>query len=141
MIAWLVAAGVAATAAIVLFARVRGPSAPIRWALAVLRATAFGLVVALLLDAPISRARPTPPWVFVDASLSMRRNAAALWSVAWDSASAVRAESVWVFGDTVRRGERRMEPSDAASRLRPVVERTMVSGRPAVLITDGEVDD
>src|SRR5205823_1286563 len=84
---------------------------------------------------------PALPWVFVDASMSMTRENVPLWNVAWDSARAIRAESVWVFGDTVRHGDRNMAPTDAASRLRPVVERTMVAGRPVVLITDGEVQD
>jgi hypothetical protein len=99
------------------------------------------LAIALLLDAPLGRPRPALPWVFVDASMSMTRENAPLWSVAWDSARAIRSESVWVFGDTVRRGGRNSLPTDAATRVRPVVERTMVAGRPVVLITDGEVQD
>ena len=143
MTAWLVAAGVAATAAGFLFARIRGPSLAVRVLLALLRAAALALIAALILDAPISRSRPTPPWVFVDGSMSMQRDgaSASLWPAAWDSAVKVRAESVWIFADSVRRGDRRSSPSGAASRLRPVVERTMVSGRPAVIITDGEVSD
>src|SRR5881394_3141122 len=135
MTSWLVAAGVAATAAVLLYWRLRGPSPAIRWTL-----TFF---VALVLDAPISRARATAPWVFVDASMSMERGRDSLWKSAWDSAAAVPAESTWVFGDSVRRttGSLKVASTDAASRLRPVVERTMVSGRPAVIVTDGEVDD
>ncbi|HMC55467.1 MAG TPA: hypothetical protein VKH19_09875 [Gemmatimonadaceae bacterium] len=141
MTAWLVAAGVAATAAGVLFARIRGPSIAVRALLALLRAASLVLLIALLLDAPVARARPTPPWVFVDASMSMQRDHADLWKAAWDSVAGASAESTWMFGDTVRRADRRAVPTAAASRLRPVLERTMVSGRPAIVITDGEVDD
>jgi hypothetical protein len=141
MIDWLVAAAVAATAAIVVFARVRGPAPLVRLVLALLRGASIAIILALLLDAPVSRARPAPPWVFIDGSMSMQRAGASLSNAAWDSAAAVHPESTWTFGDTVRRARRGVAPTDAASRLRPVVERTMVSGRPAVVITDGEVVD
>jgi hypothetical protein len=141
MTAWLIAAGLGAAAAILQYARLRAPSAARRVGLAVLRALALTLAIALLLDAPLGRPRPALPWVFVDASMSMGRENAPLWRAAWDSALAIRSESVWVFGDTVRRGDRNAPPTDAASRVRPIVERTMVTGRPVVLITDGEVQD
>jgi hypothetical protein len=82
-----------------------------------------------------------PPWVFVDASQSMARGDTSLWRAAWDSARRVDAESLWVFGDSVRRGSGAQLPQDATTRLRVVVERTMATGRPAVLITDGEIQD
>lgn len=141
MTAWLVAAGVAATAATLLYWRVRGPGPAIRWTLTLLRTLAFTLVMGLVLDAPVTRARATPPWVFVDASMSMTRGRASLAPAAWDSAGSVRAESVFVFGDTVRRGDRATPPAEPVSRLRGVVERTMIRGRPAVIVTDGEVED
>jgi hypothetical protein len=140
---WLIAAAVGVIAAALLYGRQRGAGpAPIwRMALGLLRAAALTLVVALLLDAPLGRAQPAPPAVFVDASLSMTRENATLASRAWDSASAVGADSIWFFGDTIRPGDRAAPPVDRATRVRPVVERTMASGRPAVLVTDGEVQD
>jgi hypothetical protein len=141
MTAWLIAAGLGAATALLQYSRLSAPSAPRRAGLAVLRALALTLAIALLLDAPLGRPRPALPWVFVDASMSMGRENAPLWRAAWDSALAIRSESVWVFGDTVRRGDRNASPLDVASRVRPIVERTMVTGRPVVLITDGEVQD
>lgn len=145
MIAWLVAAGVAATAAIVVFPRVRGPAPWVRLALTLLRAIALGVLIAIVLDAPLGRSRAPAPLVFIDGSLSMGRDGAGtvLWRTAWDSALAVRADSILMFGDSVRGAERtdRAAPADAVTRLRRVIERAAVSGRPAVIVTDGEVDD
>jgi hypothetical protein len=143
MIDWLIAAAVGLIAAALLYGRQRGagPAPAWRIALGTLRAAALTLVVALLLDAPLGRARPAPPTVFVDASLSMTRENAALAGAAWDSATSVDADSIWFFGDTIRPAARETAPSDRTTRVRPVVERTMASGRPAVLITDGEVED
>src|SRR5438094_3172036 len=133
MTAWLIAATLGIAAALLQYARLRAPSALWRAGLGALRALALALTIALLLDAPLGRPRAALPWVFVDASMSMGREHAPLWSAAWDSARAIRSESVWVFGDSVRRGDRNVSPTDAASRLRPVVERTMVAGRPVGL--------
>jgi hypothetical protein len=141
MTLWLIAVGLGVAAAVLQYARMRAPSPAHRAALGVLRAIALTVAVALLLDAPLGRPRPSLPSVFVDASLSVTRGNALLWSMAWDSARAIRAESIWVFGDTVRPGSPDLAPADAATRVRPVVERTMATGRPAVLITDGEVQD
>ena len=140
---WLIAAAAGVIAAALLYGRQRGAGPPIAWriALGALRAAALTLVVALLLDAPLGRADPAPPAVFVDASLSMTRENALLAGAAWDSAAAVGADSIWFFGDTIRRAFRDAAASDRTTRVRPVVERSMASGRPAVLITDGEVED
>ena len=141
MPAWLIAASLGLGAAAFQYARLRAPSALWRTGLGALRALALALTIALLLDAPLGRPRAALAWVFVDETMSMGRGHAPLWSAAWDSAREIRSESVWVFGDSVRRGDRNVSPTDAASRLRPVVERTMVAGRPVVLITDGEIQD
>lgn len=141
MTAWLIAAAVGVLAAALVYAPLRAPAAPWRLALGLLRAGAIALVVALLLDAPLGRARPARPVVFVDASLSMGRENAALARVAWDSARAAGADSIWSFGDSVRAADAGVAPGDGTSRLRPVVERTMAGGRPAVIVTDGELAD
>lgn len=141
MTSWVIAAIAGAVVAALAYLPPRSPAAAVRAALALLRAIAVALVVALVLDAPLGRPRPELPAVFIDASLSMGREAAPLWSVAWDSARAIRRDSVWLFGDSARTGERMASPVDGSSSVRPVVERTMVTGRPVVLITDGEVQD
>jgi uncharacterized protein YjeT (DUF2065 family) len=108
---------------------------------ALLRAGAVTLVVALLLDAPASRARPVTPWAALDGSLSMARGDSAVWRAARDSVRAVGAESVFVFGDSVRRGDTIRAPHDQASILRPAAERALGAGHPLIVVTDGEIDD
>ena len=141
MSAWLIAGVVGVAVAAIGYLPLRAPSPPTRAALALLRATALTLVIALVLDAPLGRPRQTLPSVFVDASMSMARENAPLWRVAWDSISAIHADSIWMFGDSVRRAARAAAPTDRSSRVRAVVERTLATGRPVVLITDGEVQD
>src|SRR5688500_18882794 len=98
---WLVALTVGVAAAIVQYARLRAPSLPKRAGLAAVRALAIALTLALLLNAPLGRARPVPPFVFVDASASMSRGGD-LMKAAWDTARSVTADSTWAFGDSVR---------------------------------------
>jgi hypothetical protein len=138
---WFIAAAIGIAAAAIPYARLRAPSAARRAALAFLRAAALTLAIALLLDAPLGRPRQSLPSLFVDASVSLSRENASLWRAAWDSARAIRAESLWVFGDSVRAGGPETVPGDAMTRVRPVVERSMATGRRAVLVTDGEVQD
>jgi hypothetical protein len=45
------------------------------------------------------------------------------------------------MGDSVRVGRPPDAPVDAASRVRPLVERALAAGRPLRLVTDGELDD
>lgn len=150
MTEWLLAAAIGVLAAAIPYIRLSTPSAPARVGLGLLRAFALTLLFALLFDAPIGCSRPAAPWAFVDASMSMDRGRASLIMVAWDSARLVDAESTFVFGDSVRSREiergpraasRPLPPTDAATRVRPVVERSMAAGRPAVIFTDGEIED
>lgn len=120
-----------------------------------LRFLAATLTVALLLDAPLAPARPLDPWVGVDVSASWRlgeaSNAAvsgladaAPWAKARrvvDSLLAAGADSVLLFGDSVTTGSLPDGPSDRASRVGPLVEAAMATGRPLVLVTDGRLDD
>lgn len=108
---------------------------------AILRAGAMTLLVALLLDAPASPAKPVRGWAAIDASASMRRGDSALWRAARDTVRRIAAESVFAFGDSARRGDTMSVPRDLASRLRPMVERALGSGRPLTVVTDGELDD
>lgn len=141
MAVWLVALTAGAVAAIVQYARLRAPSAPVRAGLAAIRALAIALTLALLLNAPLGRPRPVAPSVFVDGSLSMTRGGGSLAAAAWDSAAAIGADSTWAFGDSVRRAVPGGAASDAETRARGVVERSLASGAPAILITDGELPD
>lgn len=139
MSAWLVA--LAAGIAVGALQYGRGVARPAVLPLALLRAAAVTLVVALLLDAPAGRARRVAPVAALDASASMRRAGDAAWRAAADSARAAGGDSLWLFGDSVRAGGAPAQPADAASRLRPVAERAAAAGRPVVVVTDAEIDD
>ncbi|MGH7678097.1 MAG: hypothetical protein ACRENU_06490 [Gemmatimonadaceae bacterium] len=141
MTPWLLAVALGVAAAALQYVPPRTPARVLRAGLGAMRALAIALVAALLFDAPLGPSRPLRPAVFVDASLSMTREGAGLSGAAWDSARALRGDSIWFFGDTVRTAGSAQAPSDAATRVRPVIERTMATGQPAVLITDGEVQD
>ncbi len=108
---------------------------------AALRVGAVTLLVALLLDAPAAPARPVGRWAALDASLSMARGDSALWRAARDTIARLHAESVFVFGDSVRRAGAMSAPRDLASLLRPAVERALGAGHPLTVVTDGELDD
>jgi hypothetical protein len=141
MSAWLIAIAAGALVAALQYARLHAPSAPRRALLAGLRGLALALAVALLLDAPLGRPAALQPLVFVDASQSMAREGATLARAAMDSARSAGGDSVLLFGDSVRFARATTGSDDAATRVRPIVERTMATGRPAVVITDGELQD
>ena len=141
MLTWLAALAIGVLAAAIQYVPLRAPTPGRRAGLAALRAIAIAVVVALLFDATLGAPRPLQPSVFIDASLSMSREGANLLRAAWDSARAVSSDSVSYFGDSVRPARPDLPGTDANSRVRPVVERTMASGRPAVVITDAEVPD
>ncbi len=108
-----------------------------------LRAGAVTLLVALLLDAPAARAKPVATWAALDASSSMARGDTSVWRAARDTIRAVGAESVFVFGDSVRRAPAggAETPTDLSSSLRSVAERALGAGHPVTVVTDGELDD
>jgi hypothetical protein len=108
---------------------------------AALRVGAVMLLVALLLDAPAARARPVSTWAALDASVSMTRGDSTVWRAAGDTIRRVGAESVFVFGDSVRKGSAAAPPGDLSSQLRPAIERALGAGHPLVMVTDGEIDD
>jgi hypothetical protein len=120
----------------------RGVTSPRVAPLAALRAIAVCLVTALLLGAPAGPARVVPPQVALDASESWLRAAPRCdrWNAALDSAN--RLDRGWTrFGDSLRVERTNEPPLDRASRLRAVADRAAGSGRPAVVITDGELDE
>jgi hypothetical protein len=108
---------------------------------ALLRVGAVAIVVALLLDAPASRAKPVSVWAALDASISMARGDSTIWRASRDSLRRLAAESVFVFGDSIRRMNSATTPADQSSSLRPAVERAIGSGHPLIVLTDGELDD
>src|SRR5215467_7709943 len=112
-------------------------------AAALLRFAAITLLVALLLDAPSGPARPVTGWAALDVSASMSRGDSSLWHAAVDSFRRIPAESAFVFGDSTRRADAGSlaKPSDPATLLRPIVERSLGAGHPLTLVTDGELDD
>ncbi|HET7190099.1 MAG TPA: hypothetical protein VFI52_18230 [Gemmatimonadaceae bacterium] len=141
MLSWLIGAVVGALVTLWQYGRTASTR---RLALpAALRAIATALVVALLLEAPAGTARAVVPDVAVDASESWLRAAPRCdrWRAALDSASALGAGRWQRFGDSVRTDQSTNAPADHASRLRPVVDRAAATGRPVVIITDGELDD
>lgn len=140
MSAWLIAIVIGALAAALQYARLRAPTGLRRALLATLRGVALAIALALVLDAPLGQPRPIQPLVFVDASLSMEREGAKLFQAARDSARAAGADTIFFFGDSLRpAGDG--SASDAATRLRPIAERTLATGRAAVVVTDGELQD
>jgi len=142
MLLWLVAL-IAGSLLAILTYRVR----PAREALPVfgLRLLAGTAAAALLLDAPLGPSRPLRPWIGLDVSASWL---AAGDSLAWQRALAVvdslrgeGADSLLLFGDSVRAGTIPTAPSDRASYVGPLVESAVAVGRPLVLVTDGGIDD
>jgi len=111
--------------------------------LALLRALAVAIVVAMLLGAPGGRSKPLAPEIALDASESWTRGGATCdrWRAALDSAAHAGNGTRLRFGDSTRADDSRGAPTDAASRLRGVADRASGSGRPVVVITDGELDD
>ncbi|HET9424303.1 MAG TPA: hypothetical protein VFO55_02945 [Gemmatimonadaceae bacterium] len=138
---WLVAVGAGVAFALLQYGWRRTHRGSLGLAAAALRLIAVTLIVALLLDAPVGRPRPVAPWVALDASESMRRGAPDLWRAALDSARAASADTTLLFGDSARTGSIDGAGADRRSELRPVVDRALASGRPIVVVTDGELAD
>lgn len=120
----------------------RGTSAGKTALVAVLRALAFTLLIALLLDAAAGAPRPVAPIVALDVSQSwLRGGDSAAWKDAREKARTATRDSLFLIGDSIRIGDLPARPTDDATRLRPLVERALSTGRPLRLFTDGEVDD
>jgi hypothetical protein len=143
MTAWLVALLIGALLAAFAYVRREGRTTLSILPVALLRGFAATLVAALALDAPAGRARRPAPFVALDASASwLRGGDTVAWRAARDSAAASRADSVFVFGDSLRHAvDETRAPSDRASRVAPAVERALGVGRPLTVITDGEIAD
>jgi hypothetical protein len=139
MIAWLIALSVGALAAAVQYGRRLGD--PRTLPLALLRAIAAMLIVALLLGAKAGRGSSVTPDVALDASESwLRATDSSAWKAALSTATRVGG-GVRLFGDSLRTGSTAHAPADHASRVRDVVDAATGSGRPVVIVTDGELDE
>lgn len=152
MSAWLLAAAVAAFGAWLAYGPLgqrgigRAVASPrMALVLGLLRGLAYLLLLAILFGAPFGRSAPPSPLVVLDASSSWQRAASpAWWTEARDSANALAGDSVLLAGDSARlvaRAEVPERPADARSSIASALELAQTIGRPAVLITDGEVDD
>src|SRR5215210_7295968 len=102
MTAWIVAVGAGLLAGGLQYGAHGMPPAG-RVLPALLRAAAVALLLALVLDAPLGRARQVLPFAAVDNSASWARGGdSALWKEARRRAAAAGADSVFLFGDSVR---------------------------------------
>lgn len=141
MTIWLVAI-VGGVLLALLSYRWRAASAGKTLLVALLRAIALTLLVALLLDAVAGFPHPVPALVALDVSQSwLRGGDTTAWSNARARARAAANDTLFLMGDSVRAGTLPDRPADAATRLRPLIERALSTGRPLRLFTDGEVDD
>lgn len=157
LIPWAAALALGALAAWLAYGRGPSPSGEAaglrRWLLAALRASAVALVAAMLFGAAAGRAAPRQPLIAIDRSASTRRAAGDDSSLvrAWrsllrDSLSRFPSDAPLVaIGDSLRDATAdevgSWLPDDAASRVRPAVDRAAALGRSLVLFTDGELDD
>lgn len=101
-------------------------------------------MLAMLLDLPLASARPVAPWVALDVSSSWRIGDSSAWRDARalvDSARDAGADSLLLFGDSLRSGAVPAEPSDRRSRVGPLVEAALALGQPVVVVTDGALED
>lgn len=137
---WLIAVAAGIVVALVQYGA-RDLRAGPNLASALLRVGAVTIVVALILDAAATPARPVPAWGALDASLSMVRGDSSIWRAARDSIRAAHVDTVLAFGDSARRGDTVTAPHDLSTQLRPAVERALGAGHPLVVVTDGELDD
>ena len=142
MLTWSLAALLGAALAFVLYAlRERGGIARMI-PLVALRATAFTVLIALVLDAAAGRATAPEPLIALDVSRSwLRGGDDARWEQARARIRALGADSLVVLGDSVRSRTLPDLPGDDASRAGPLIERALAAGRPVTLLTDGELQD
>src|SRR5919202_4436760 len=142
MTAWLIASIGGVALALLPYGWREPRNWPRRAPLGALRAIALCTLLALALDAPAGQRRALAPLVALDASASwLRGGDSTLWRAAVARARSFGADSILLFGDSVRGARRVALPTDANSRAQPLAERALGAGRPLVLITDGELDD
>lgn len=142
MLLWLLALAIGVALAGVQYGRRESGAVTVPLLPAALRLAAVTLVVAALLDAPLRRARTPRPLVALDASASwLRAGGDSAWAAVRARARAIRADSLLLFGDSVRAGDPPPLPADFASSARALVDRALAQGRPVTVLTDGELAD
>ena len=145
MVAWLIAATAGLLLAGLGYAGRVGRRAPLAVVAAAVRALAATLLVALLLDAPLGAVRAPRPLVALDVSASWTRGTpdagGAPYASALQAAGSLGADTLLLFGDSLRAAPPPARPDDHASRVRPAVERAVATGRPLVVVSDGVLDD
>ena len=140
MTAWLAAALLGIALALVTY---RGREVPARRAapLVALRALAFTLLLALLFGAPAGRGVVPAPMMALDASQSLLRGDSAAARKLRESMARMTADTVWLFGDSLRPGTWPAVPADASTHAAPAVARARATGRAIIIVSDGEIDD
>lgn len=141
MFAWILAILAGVAGALLSYPRL-ATAGPFTRLAALLRGIGVGLVAALGLNVLLGAGREPRPLVALDVSSSwLRGRDSTAFLAARQAALRAAPDSVLAFGDSVRRATGDTESSDAATRLRPIAERAIASGRPVVIYTDGEIDD
>ena len=116
--------------------------------LAVLRTTGLGALVLLLWNPTTARfaagAKPAPPLVLLDASLSMAGHGGR-WREALDTARALAKVGggggvIWRFGSQVRAYDS-VPPGDGVTRLAPALAAAAGREGPVAVVTDGAISD
>ena len=142
MILWLVALGAGLVLAALSYGRPREGALGLAYSLRTLAAT---LVAALALNAPTGPTRRAAPWVALDVSASWRTTGSdSSWRAAVaaaDSAMDAGADSLVLFGDSLRGGVVPDAPLDGTSAVGTLVNAARASGRPILIVTDGRLDD
>ena len=107
------------------------------WVPLVARAVAWSSIGLLLLNVSCpAAARPRPPLVLMDGSLSMTAPGGR-WAEARDSAR--RVGEVRMFGGEQPASD--TMPDRGRSLLRPALTAAAASDRPVIVVTDGEIED
>ena len=118
--------------------------------LALLRAVAWGVVAALLLNPALRRLGAPGPTVLLDGSLSMTDPGGdARWRAAVETTASLvagrssleRAGRVVVFGDQPRPFRESDPPTASTTLLLPALREAAARGGPIVIVTDGLIDD
>lgn len=107
-----------------------------------LRALGITLIAALGLNVLVGATRSVRPLVALDVSAS--------WGAGGDTSAFAQAriaaadastDSVLAFGDSIRRLSTDQTAADRSSRIGPLAERAIATGRPLVVFTDGKLAD
>ena len=138
---WMIAAAAAIAAAAYVYL-VRERLGLVGAGLTVLRAAAFLTLLALLANVAVRRgARSAPATVALDASLSMQVGGGP-WERALDTAAALAGRDGLIvrFGDGTHPFDS-APPQEGRSRVGDVLRLAAARGGPAVVVTDGELED